>query len=269
MDQRIIFRVCLLLSCSVAQPTETTNSTEEYNLYREDYLDLNSTEMSMSSSGTPPGSTPSDLDTNNSLGSAGTMSPGHQPTTAIRKMTNPPNMVQPPVFSGPVTKDDKWFSKWEGSILLMVTGGLVVLCTILLVLCVMLACQVCHLKRRMPVSQGGGSRQVRSNVDLVSNSAMWGTAQRNKDAWPEGETSETSVLMKELDQTRKETVRISMDGEAEDREQTKEEGEKEKPKEVEKDENKANGDQGPAGGSKKEDSTQPAVPVVEPSTKAA
>lgn len=66
----------------------------------------------------------------------------------------------------------------------MVTGCLIVLCTLLLVSTVALACHVCQLKKH-----------VHNDADLISNHEYWiGTAQRNGGK-PETEAGESSILM--------------------------------------------------------------------------
>ncbi|XP_071781537.1 uncharacterized protein LOC139931827 [Centroberyx gerrardi] len=93
----------------------------------------------------------------------------------------------------PIPKTDCMFDRRFGLILLMVAGGLIILCTILLVSTVALTCKVCHM-----------SRHIHSDADLISNSEYWmGTAQRNGKK-SETEAKETAVLMSHFSQTQEE-----------------------------------------------------------------
>ncbi|XP_071395734.1 serine-rich adhesin for platelets-like [Centroberyx affinis] len=88
---------------------------------------------------------------------------------------------------------DCMFDRRFGLILLMVAGGLIILCTILLVSTVVLTWKVCHM-----------SRHIHSDADLISNSEYWmGTAQRNGKK-SETEAKETAVLMSHFSQTQEE-----------------------------------------------------------------
>ncbi|XP_029925055.1 uncharacterized protein LOC115371718 [Myripristis murdjan] len=120
--------------------------------------------------------------------------------TAAASVHTPPQSTT----SSPVV----WlFDRKSGFIILTVTGSLIILCTLLLVSTVTLACKVCHLRR-----------QVNNSADLISNHEYWmGTAQRN------GGKSETDV--------RESTILLSQFTQAEEDITTsaaKEDGEKEK-----------------------------------------
>ncbi|XP_028451947.1 uncharacterized protein LOC114567184 [Perca flavescens] len=107
----------------------------------------------------------------------------------------------------PINTLPRMFSKeWkECRLTLMVSGGLIIACTILLLSVLVLLCKVCHLRRRI--------KMLSSNADLISTNDYWmGTAKKNK----ETEAKETTVLMSDINQTQEEM----------DNGTTKEEGEK-------------------------------------------
>ncbi len=80
--------------------------------------------------------------------------------------------------------------------MLMVTGGLIIGCAILLVSTVLLAWKVCRLSRRLNALSSG---------ELISTSEYWtGSAKKNKSK-SEAEPNETAVLMADLSQTQEET----------------------------------------------------------------
>lgn len=119
----------------------------------------------------------------------------------------------------------------------MFTGGLLLLCTLLLVTCVVLSCQVCHLKRQSHSSY----RPTRSNADLLSGMSIMGTAQRNKEAAAkaeatEGEPTKTCMLMNELRQSQERE--IGNGGQEGGMEDKKDETAKETSKEEEEEERK-------------------------------
>ncbi|XP_013992942.1 uncharacterized protein [Salmo salar] len=139
--------------------------------------------------------TPATLNTRETSGTNSPVNTNNTPSRANTKPSAyPPLKAQTSPTSSPCPSC--LLDKEVATILLMVTGGLVVLCTILLVSTVVLSCQVCHLKRQPRIS----SRPTRSNVDLVSGTGYWGTGQRTKEK-PDSEPSETSLMMAELKQT--------------------------------------------------------------------
>ncbi|XP_033970341.1 uncharacterized protein DDB_G0284459-like [Trematomus bernacchii] len=80
--------------------------------------------------------------------------------------------------------------------LFMVSGGLIIACTILLVSTLLLIWKVCQQSRRI--------KALSSNADLFSTSEYWmGTAKRNKSA-SEPEAKENTVLMSDIGQTQEE-----------------------------------------------------------------
>lgn len=82
---------------------------------------------------------------------------------------------------------------------LLLTGGLIICCTILLISTLMLTCRVCHLSRRIKALRS-------SNDDLISNSDYWtGTAKRNKGKSEKPEDKEASVLLGDVSQVQEET----------------------------------------------------------------
>ncbi|XP_029304209.1 uncharacterized protein LOC115019032 [Cottoperca gobio] len=93
----------------------------------------------------------------------------------------------------PTTKPFVMFYRKEYLSLLMVTGGLIIACAILLFTTLLLIWKVCKLSRRI--------KMLSSNADLISTSEYWvGTAKRNKSA-SEKEDKETTVLMSDIIQT--------------------------------------------------------------------
>lgn len=117
--------------------------------------------------------------------------------TNIPANTNTPS--RPYTKAHPDPCPDCLFTEMNGTILLIVAGCLVVLCTVLLVSTVVLLYQVFHLKHQL-CSSTISSRPTRNNVDLVSGSGHWGTGQKTKER-PGSEPSETSLMMAELKQT--------------------------------------------------------------------
>ncbi|XP_032390302.1 uncharacterized protein LOC116700938 [Etheostoma spectabile] len=76
---------------------------------------------------------------------------------------------------------------------LMVSGGLIIACAILLVCIVALTWKVCQLSRHV--------KMLSSNADLISTNDYWmGTAKKNK----ETEAEETTVLMSDINPTMEE-----------------------------------------------------------------
>ncbi|KAK9536261.1 hypothetical protein VZT92_006060 [Zoarces viviparus] len=103
-------------------------------------------------------------------------SPGPQPTTTSTSTTI-----------------DMYYRK-ECLPVLMVAGGLIVACTILLLSTLLLMCKVCQLSNRV--------KMLSVNSDLISTSEYWigqpiGTAKKSKSA-PETEAKETTVLMADV-----------------------------------------------------------------------
>ncbi|XP_071030514.1 protein EVI2A-like [Oncorhynchus clarkii lewisi] len=141
--------------------------------------------------------TPATLNTRETSGTNSPVNTNNTPSRANTKPSAyPPLKAQTsPTFS-PCRSSDFLLDKKEATILLIVTGALVVLCAILLVSTVVLSCHVCCLKRQPHIS----SRPIRSNIDLVSGTGYWGTGQRTKER-PDSEPGETSLMMAELRQT--------------------------------------------------------------------
>ncbi|XP_010768671.1 uncharacterized protein [Notothenia coriiceps] len=106
--------------------------------------------------------------------------------------------------------------------LFMVSGGLIIACTILLVSTLLLIWKVCQQSRRI--------KALSSNADLISTSGYWmGTAKRNKSA-SELEAKENTVLMSDIGQTQEE---VGNGTPKEDGGKVKEDGPKEEKKEEE------------------------------------
>ncbi|XP_051258024.1 uncharacterized protein LOC127364475 [Dicentrarchus labrax] len=144
---------------------------------------------------------------------ASSSTPGsyHLPTTstAVSKSSKSPT-TSPSPFPQSTTQDTKniFFSK-DCLPVLMVTGGLIIACTILLVSTLLLAWKVCHLSRRI--------KALSSNADLISNPEYFmGNDKKNKSKPEETEAKETSVLMSDISQSQEERGNGT----------TKEEGEK-------------------------------------------
>lgn len=82
--------------------------------------------------------------------------------------------------------------------ILLVTGGLIICCTILLISTLILTCHVCHLSRQIKALSS-------SDDDLISNLDYWtGTAKRNKDKSEKPEDKEASVLLGDISQAQDE-----------------------------------------------------------------
>ncbi|XP_040907211.1 uncharacterized protein LOC121190492 [Toxotes jaculatrix] len=104
----------------------------------------------------------------------------------------------------------------------IVTGGLIIGCTILLVCTLILTCRVCQLSRHL--------KMLTEDADLISNSEYWmGTARKNKSK-SETEAKETSMLMADVNHaqedvgdgiTKQEAGEVNKDGQTE--EETKKE----------------------------------------------
>lgn len=105
---------------------------------------------------------------------------------------------------------------------LMVSGGLIIACAILLISTLILAWKVCHLSGRL--------KALASNDDLISSSDFWtGTSKRAKG---KAEDKEDSVLLCELDQKQGETVDVKEESVVANGDKKMEEEEKEKEKEA-------------------------------------
>ncbi|XP_023823329.1 uncharacterized protein [Salvelinus sp. IW2-2015] len=156
--------------------------------------------------------------------------------TNIPATTNTPSRAYTKAHPNPCA--DCLFNEMDATILLIVTGCLVVLCTILLVSTVVLLYQVFHLKHQL-CSRTISSRPTRSNVDLVSGSGHWGTGQKTKER-PGSEPSETSLMMPELRQTQEGERGKKEEPEKEVKEQGKDETAKATPKKKEKEAATAN-----------------------------
>ncbi|KAM9498314.1 uncharacterized protein ACWYII_001810 [Salvelinus alpinus] len=151
--------------------------------------------------------------------------------TNIPATTNTPSRAYTKAHPNPCA--DCLFKEMDATILLIVTGCLVVLCTILLVSTVVLLYQVFHLKHQL-CSRTISSRPTRSNVDLVS-----GSGQKTKER-PGSEPSETSLMMPELRQTQEGERGKKEEPEKEVKEQGKDETAKATPKKKEKEAATAN-----------------------------
>ncbi|KAM6970508.1 uncharacterized protein FYW47_005748 [Aplochiton taeniatus] len=110
----------------------------------------------------------------------------------------PPSSDKQPIpsSSGP----ECLFVRKHGTSLLIVTACLIVVCTILLVISVALASQVCHLRGRLHRSTSISSRPTRSNADLISNSGYWAGTNTRTRGLSETEANEVSILMRQVSQ---------------------------------------------------------------------
>ncbi|KAK5858994.1 hypothetical protein PBY51_003093 [Eleginops maclovinus] len=130
----------------------------------------------------------------------------HQPTTICTTTTSPAFIIY----------------RKECLPLLIVSGGLIIACTILLVSTLLLIWKVCQLSRCI--------KMLSSNTDLISTSEYrMGTAKRNKNA-SELEAKENTVLMSDIGQTQEDLVNGTT---KEDSENVKEDGQKEEKKKEE------------------------------------
>ncbi|XP_056252687.1 uncharacterized protein LOC130182106 [Seriola aureovittata] len=80
----------------------------------------------------------------------------------------------------------------------MVTGGLIIACSILLASTLLLTWRVCHLNRHL--------KMLSTDADLISTSQYWmGTARKNKSK-SETQAKDTSMLMADFSQTQEDTA---------------------------------------------------------------
>ncbi|XP_041657883.1 uncharacterized protein LOC121519137 [Cheilinus undulatus] len=155
--------------------------------------------------------------------------PDPYPSTSPTPTTTPP--------------DDSFF-KEECLQVFFVSGGLIILCAILLISTLILAWKVCSLNRRI--------KELSNNRDLVCTSEYWMEAGKDKNK-SETQPSETTVLMSDLSQNKEETGNGT----------TKEEGEKAKKDEQTGEESKSKEDGAPT---KSEEAAATPAPVSESST---
>ncbi|XP_073335963.1 uncharacterized protein [Pagrus major] len=117
-------------------------------------------------------------------------------TQSAKTVSDPFKSYCPPSTAQESTTFVDMIFKEESLPLLMVTGGLMIVCTILLLSTLLLSCKVCRLSRRIKV--------LSSNADMISNSEYWmGTAKGDKGK-SEEEPKETTVLMADVNQTQEE-----------------------------------------------------------------
>lgn len=106
-------------------------------------------------------------------------------------------------ISATTTKTDstsKFINVKECLPVLLLTGGLIICCTILLISTLILTCHVFHLSRRIKALSS-------SDDDLISNSDYWtGTAKRNKGKSEKPGDIEASVLLGDVSQAQDETA---------------------------------------------------------------
>ncbi|KAM4619740.1 uncharacterized protein ACJ7VT_006497 [Polymixia lowei] len=154
------------------------------------------------------------------------------PTTSPSLSTSQSSPVTKTTYkTHPVTKSTL-DSLFDRRILLMVSGFLIILCTVLLVTTVLLTWKVCQQKK-----------YIRTDADLISTHEYWmGTAQRTV-AQSETEAKQTSVLMSQLGQTPEETAKE--EGGNVDKDETAVEG---TPKDGKETGDAPKADQTPAGG---------------------
>lgn len=125
-------------------------------------------------------------------------------STVSKTTTQSPTTVSPSPGPQPATTTTTTssttpiavFYKKECLPVYMVTGGLIIACSILLLSTLFLMCKVCQLSKRV--------KMLSDNADLISTSEYWmGTAKKNKSA-SETEEKETTVLMADIAQTQEE-----------------------------------------------------------------
>ncbi|XP_018546626.1 uncharacterized protein LOC108893229 [Lates calcarifer] len=142
--------------------------------------------------------------------------PYHPATPATTATTATPATTATTASSLAVFYRKEWFT------VLMVAGGLIIACVILLLCTLMLACKVCQLSRRL--------KMLSSSADLISGSEYWvGMAKKNKDK-SETEAKETSMLMADLNQTKEaetDSTTKEEEGKVKEDGQTEEENKKE------------------------------------------
>lgn len=150
---------------------------------------------------TPPHSTKTTNQTFNSTAPTSLMT--SQSTSSVSKTTRTTTVystLAPSTTNPPSSLLDLLFNKTACGPVFMVTGGLIIVCTILLVSTFLLAWKVCQLSRRI--------KALSSDVELISDSEYrTENGKKNKSkSETETEPKETSVLMADLSQTEQETA---------------------------------------------------------------
>lgn len=121
-------------------------------------------------------------------------------TTSITTTTRATTLCSqdPSTTTPPPSLLDHLFGKMTCGPVFMVTGGLIIVCTILLVSTLLLAWKVCQLSRRI--------KALSCDVELVSNTEYRTENGKKNKSKSETEPKETSVLMADLSQTEEETA---------------------------------------------------------------
>lgn len=116
---------------------------------------------------------------------------GHVVTSVLPTAVSHFSITKPtPIPNPKAIMPNILFSWREYFSIFLVTGGLIIACTILLVSTVLLSWKVCQLSRRI--------KALSSNVELISNSDYWmGSAKRMKRKSEAG-PAESNVLMVDL-----------------------------------------------------------------------
>ncbi|XP_020485918.2 uncharacterized protein [Labrus bergylta] len=109
---------------------------------------------------------------------------------------------------------EAFFFKWDCRQVLMASGGLIILCVILLLSVFFLAWKVCRLSRRI--------KELSSNADLISTSEYWMESAKKNKSKSETEPKETTVLMSDMSQTKEERANGTTEEEGEKENKTEE-----------------------------------------------
>uniref|UniRef100_A0A3Q4B0R6 Uncharacterized protein n=1 Tax=Mola mola TaxID=94237 RepID=A0A3Q4B0R6_MOLML len=128
---------------------------------------------------------------NHPIASSDTPESGHVVTNVLPTAVTHFSSTKPTPIPNPKTIMPNILFFWrEYFSIFLVTGGLIIACTILLVSTVLLSWKVCHLSRRI--------KALSSNAELISNSDYWmGSAKRMKRKSEAG-PADSNVLMVDL-----------------------------------------------------------------------
>lgn len=230
----------LLCGAEIFQTTGEQDSEPTVNIFRALTTSASNISPSVDSSISPTSTVSNTAATSNiyenrSLTSSEPKVTTNGQSTSKHTVSNPPIK---PTYPNTSTKPKNNYFKQECLEVLMVAGGLIILCAILLISTLSLTCKVCQLNRRI------NRLKKNKDDDLISNSGyLMGTAMKNKSK-SGTEAVETTILMADINQTQEE-VGNSV---------TKEEEKVIKDGQTEAEDNKASGDtaEASAGENKKE-----------------
>ncbi|KAG7517097.1 putative serine-rich protein [Solea senegalensis] len=127
---------------------------------------------------------------NSSMMTSETSTPVLSASSSHSTTTAPVSTHRTTTTTIPPTKES---AKKGCGVVYLVSGVLILVCTVLLLSTLLLLWKVCQLRQRL--------KSLSSNGDLISNSEYWmGTARKNKSK-PEVEAKQTAVLMSDFSET--------------------------------------------------------------------